>query len=88
MEVVVDRPRVPTKGRISRLKNGERATVEVGHIVVDPLSLPKLIVSTEVRRQPHCIAYRKRAARISGYSEGSPIALHVGDSYRPILSRT
>eukprot|EP00962_Isochrysis_galbana_P001600 scaffold412_cov116-Isochrysis_galbana.AAC.8 len=26
-----------------------------------------------------------RAARISGYCAGSPIALHVGDSYRPKL---
>eukprot|EP00962_Isochrysis_galbana_P014408 scaffold4127_cov124-Isochrysis_galbana.AAC.6 len=44
-------PSIPTKVRVSRLKDGERAAVEVGHIVVDPL-LPKLIVSTEVRRQP------------------------------------
>jgi len=30
----------------------------------------------------------KRAVRISGYRAGSPIALHVGDSYRTIVSRT
>eukprot|EP00962_Isochrysis_galbana_P058928 scaffold32277_cov108-Isochrysis_galbana.AAC.8 len=30
----------------------------------------------------------KRAVRISGYCAGSLIALHVGDSYRPKLSRT
>jgi len=29
-----------------------------------------------------------RAERISGYIAGSPIALHVSDSYRPIVSRT
>jgi len=29
-----------------------------------------------------------RARRMSGYSAGSPIDLHVGDSYRTILSRT
>jgi len=42
VEVVVDEPGVPTKGRIFSLENGERAAVEVGHIIVDSL-LPELI---------------------------------------------
>eukprot|EP00962_Isochrysis_galbana_P006049 scaffold1640_cov111-Isochrysis_galbana.AAC.10 len=33
MEIVVNIPRIPTKGRISRLKDGKRAAVEVGHII-------------------------------------------------------
>eukprot|EP00962_Isochrysis_galbana_P015650 scaffold4498_cov119-Isochrysis_galbana.AAC.10 len=51
MEVVVFYPGVPTKGGISILKDGERAAVEVGHVVVDPL-LPKPLVITKVTRQP------------------------------------
>eukprot|EP00962_Isochrysis_galbana_P020462 scaffold5980_cov145-Isochrysis_galbana.AAC.1 len=33
------------------MKVGDRKAVKVGEVVVDPL-LPRLIVSTEVRRQP------------------------------------
>eukprot|EP00962_Isochrysis_galbana_P018136 scaffold5223_cov104-Isochrysis_galbana.AAC.7 len=37
MKVLIGRPRSPTKVSISSLKDLERARVEVGHIVVDPL---------------------------------------------------
>eukprot|EP00962_Isochrysis_galbana_P040882 scaffold14890_cov140-Isochrysis_galbana.AAC.2 len=37
MEVMVNEPRVPTQVSISILKDHERARVEVGHVVVDPL---------------------------------------------------
>jgi len=48
---MVNEPRIPTKVSIMRMKNGERETVEVGHVVVDPL-LPRLIVGAKIRRQP------------------------------------
>eukprot|EP00962_Isochrysis_galbana_P027644 scaffold8693_cov119-Isochrysis_galbana.AAC.5 len=44
--------------------------------------------SSRRARGSHCSAYMWRARRMSGYSAGSPIDLHVGDSYRTILSRT
>eukprot|EP00962_Isochrysis_galbana_P015444 scaffold4428_cov112-Isochrysis_galbana.AAC.2 len=63
----------------------ENEAVEVREVVVDPL-LPSLDVGGEVAWQPlQRINVARCAARISGYIAGSPIALHVSDSYRPIV---
>eukprot|EP00962_Isochrysis_galbana_P036414 scaffold12586_cov132-Isochrysis_galbana.AAC.4 len=51
MEVMVDGPGAPTKVSITILEDHERARVEVGHVVVDPL-LKKRSVIANFTRQP------------------------------------
>eukprot|EP00962_Isochrysis_galbana_P038162 scaffold13513_cov130-Isochrysis_galbana.AAC.2 len=77
-----------SRGEISIVKDDERTAVEVGYVVVDPLTAAEAI--GHHGSHAATIATHKGCAQCEsrGIAEGSPIALHVGVSYRPILSRT
>eukprot|EP00962_Isochrysis_galbana_P011955 scaffold3365_cov145-Isochrysis_galbana.AAC.3 len=51
MEVVVDRPRIPTKVSIMVLKVLEHERIKVGHVVVDPQMHQRNVI-TNGARQP------------------------------------
>eukprot|EP00962_Isochrysis_galbana_P050733 scaffold22083_cov118-Isochrysis_galbana.AAC.1 len=78
VEVVVNRSRIPTKVSIMIMERGDRETVKVGEIVVDPL-LPRLVVSAEIRRQPLHGVEEARRADLWVPARGRPSLLHVGD---------
>ena len=51
MEIMKGGPRIPTKVSIVIMKVGEKESVEVREVIVDPL-LPRLDVGGEAARQP------------------------------------
>eukprot|EP00962_Isochrysis_galbana_P034193 scaffold11543_cov128-Isochrysis_galbana.AAC.9 len=72
MKVVICGPRVPTKISIMIMEIGEKETVEVREVVVDPL-LPRLDVDGEVARQP--------LQRIDG-ARRADLGVHRGVAHR------
>eukprot|EP00962_Isochrysis_galbana_P024370 scaffold7464_cov136-Isochrysis_galbana.AAC.4 len=61
VEILINRPCIPTKVSIMVMEVGNHEAVEVGEVVVYPL-LPRLIISTKITRQPrHRVKEARRA---------------------------